>query len=124
MVRPHLRVRWPMPPPRLRPPTPVVEMMPAGTACPYSCVALSTSRQSAPPPTLTVCGFASTCTCFMRAMSMTRPSSQMPRPPALWPPPRMATGMPRSTPACTQATTSATSRAFRDRERALVIIPL
>ena len=40
IVRPHCRVRWPMPPPSVRPPTPVVEMMPAGTARPNACVGM------------------------------------------------------------------------------------
>ena len=39
MVRPYLRVRCPMPPPSVSPPTPVVEMMPDGTASPNACVA-------------------------------------------------------------------------------------
>jgi hypothetical protein len=39
MVRPYCRVRYPMPPPSVRPPTPVVEMMPEGTASPKTCAA-------------------------------------------------------------------------------------
>ena len=37
--RPKWRVRWPKPPPRVRPPTPVVEMMPLGVASPKAWVA-------------------------------------------------------------------------------------
>ena len=33
------RVRWPVPPPSVSPPTPVVEMIPAGRARPNACVA-------------------------------------------------------------------------------------
>ncbi len=43
-----------MPPPSVRPPTPVVPMIPLGVAIPTSCVAASTSRQVAPPSTRTV----------------------------------------------------------------------
>ena len=39
IARPNLRVRWPRPPPSVRPPTPVVEMMPLGVARPCSPVA-------------------------------------------------------------------------------------
>ena len=41
------RVRWPMPPPSVSPPTPVVEMMPLGVARPKAWVAWSTSPSSA-----------------------------------------------------------------------------
>ena len=49
-----MRERWPIPPPSVRPPTPVVEMIPHGTASPCSCVARSTSPHVAPPCTRTV----------------------------------------------------------------------
>ena len=55
MVSPSLRVRWPMPPPRVSPPTPVLEMIPAGTARPNAWVAWSTSPSRAPPSTRAVC---------------------------------------------------------------------
>ena len=46
-----------MPPPRVMPPTPVVEMMPLGVARPKAWVAWSTSPQVAPPSTRAVlCG--------------------------------------------------------------------
>src|ERR1700721_2213582 len=38
MVNPYFRVKCPMPPPRVKPPTPVVEMIPDGTASPNACV--------------------------------------------------------------------------------------
>ena len=39
MLRPYLRERLPMPPPRVRPPTPVVEITPLGAARPKAWVA-------------------------------------------------------------------------------------
>src|SRR5215469_9232623 len=94
MVRPYFRVRCPSPPPSVKPPTPVVEIIPDGTANPNACVAWSTSPQVHPPPTRTVFVVGSTCTYLMRERSMTRPSSHTPKPPALWPPPRIDTFTP------------------------------
>ena len=54
-------------------------------------MAWSTSPQSDPPPTRTVFFFGSTRTYRIGDRSITRPSSHTPRPPALWPPPRMDT---------------------------------
>src|SRR5262249_17306482 len=51
---PYLRDRWPKPPPRVRPATPVVEMIPQGVARPNWWVAWSTSAQVQPPSTRTV----------------------------------------------------------------------
>ena len=62
MVSPYLRVRCPMPPPSVSPPTPVLPMMPDGTASPNACVAWSTSLHLQPPPTRTVRDDGSTCT--------------------------------------------------------------
>src|SRR5437867_5979933 len=45
---PHLRVRCPMPPPRVRPAIPVVETKPPGVASPNVWVAWSTSHQVHP----------------------------------------------------------------------------
>ena len=61
-VRPKRRERWPMPPPSVSPPTPVVEMTPDGVARPCSPVALSTSAHVQPPPTRTVSVAGSTTT--------------------------------------------------------------
>ncbi len=115
MVKPHLRVRWPRPPPRVRPPTPVVEMMPLGVARPKAWVAWSTSPQVAPPSTRTVRYSGSTRMPFIRERSMTRPSSHTLRPAPLCPPPRMATSRSFSRPKLTAEITSATSaqRAIR-----------
>ena len=87
----------PMPPPSVRPPTPVVEMMPTGTARPNACVAWSTSPSIAPP-----CRRARSAPRDRRG----RPSSATGRSPGrrrrcrarapLWPPPRIATSRPCS----------------------------
>ena len=53
IVRPWPRISQPRPPPSVRPPTPVCEIWPAGTARPCSWVAASTSPSRAPPPTRT-----------------------------------------------------------------------
>ncbi len=90
IVRPHLRVRCPRPPPSVRPPTPVVEMIPLGVARPCSLVAASTSPQVQPPPTLAVRAPGSTATPFRPERSRTTPSSHVPNPAPLWPPPRTA----------------------------------
>ena len=79
-----------MPPPSVRPPTPVLETKPLGVASPKGCVAWSTSPHTQPPSTRTVRLAASTCMPFMRERSTTRPSSTVPRPGPLWPPPRTA----------------------------------
>ena len=109
MVSPHLRVRCPTPPPSPRPPRPVVEMMPPGAARPKAWVAWSTSPRRAPPPATAVRASGSTRTPRMPERSMTRPSSTLPRPPPLWPPPRIAMSRPCSRPNATAAITSATS---------------
>src|SRR5204862_6430928 len=54
IVSPQPRVRYPIPPPSVSPPTPVVEMIPHGTASPYGLLAASTSPQMQPPPARTV----------------------------------------------------------------------
>ena len=90
IASPYLRVRWPMPPPSVSPPTPVVEMIPLGVARPCSPVTGSTSPQVAPPPTRTVRAFGSTSTLLNDERSITTPSSTVPSPAPLWPPPRMA----------------------------------
>ncbi len=79
-----------VPPPSVSPATPVVETMPNGTARPKACVAWSTSPEVQPAPTRTVRSPGSTRTPFIIDRSMTSPSSTLPRPGPLWPPPRMA----------------------------------
>ena len=80
-----------MPPPRVRPPTPVVEMMPPVVASPNGYAAAFRSPQVAPPETRAVWVSGSTRTPRMADRSMTTPSSQVPKPGTLWPPPRTAT---------------------------------
>ena len=92
IVSPPPRVRWPRPPPSVMPPTPVVEMIPLGSASPNGCVAWSTSPSSEPPSTRATRETGSTITPRMAERSITRPSSTLPRPPPLWPPPRIASG--------------------------------
>ncbi len=53
MVRPNLRVRWPRPPPRVSPPTPVVEMMPDGRHQPEGVRGVVDQRPRWPPPSTT-----------------------------------------------------------------------
>ena len=71
IVSPHLRVRWPRPPPSVSPPTPVDAMMPLGVASPCGFVAASTSPHVQPPPTRTVraCGSTSTSRSSERSMT-------------------------------------------------------
>ena len=67
-------------------------MIPQGTARPCGFVAASTSAHVAPPPTLAVFASASTETEFISERSATTPSSTLPSPPPLCPPPRTASG--------------------------------
>ena len=96
IVSPYVRVRCPVPPPSVRPPTPVVPMIPTGTASPCAWVAASTSLSSAPPWTRTMRAPGSTVISDICERSMTSPSSTLPSPPPLWPPPRTARRKPRS----------------------------
>ena len=98
-----------MPPPRVSPPTPVVEMMPPGAPRPNGYVAWSTSPHVAPPPTRAVRLSGSTRTFFIVERSMTSPSSTVPKPGTLCPPPRTARSSPLSPAARTTAITSAAS---------------
>src|SRR6266511_107622 len=52
-VSPCLRENQPIPPPSAKPPTPVSDMMPAGTTRPWGAVAASTSPSRQPPLTCT-----------------------------------------------------------------------
>ncbi len=90
IVRPYLRVRWPMPPPSVSPPTPVVEMIPHGVARPARGSPRSTSPQVRRRRRARCARPASTSMPRSATRSMTTPSSQMPRPPPLCPPPRTA----------------------------------
>src|SRR5207248_7970304 len=94
IVSPQPRVRYPIPPPCVSPPTPVVEMIPHGTASPYGLVAASTSPQVQPPPTRTVRASGSTVTDRSGERSATMPPSTLARPAPLCAPPRIASGIP------------------------------
>ena len=86
IVRPCLRVSHPIPPPRVRPATPVCVTIPAGTASPNACVARSSSPSVTPASTSTSPSSASTRTPFIADRSTTSPSSQSARPPTPCPP--------------------------------------
>ena len=80
LVRPHFLVKCPMPPPRVKPPTPVVEIIPLGAARPKGCVAWSTSPQMQPAPAVTVpFGRIDSCVFDSRQIDY-QASSQTPRP--------------------------------------------
>jgi hypothetical protein len=106
--RPAPRARYPMPPPRERPPTPVVEMMPPVVASPCAFVASLKSPHVAPPCARAVMAAGSTVTARIPERSITTPSSTVPKPGTLWPPPRTAIGTPCSRACVTAATTSST----------------
>ena len=95
-----------MPPPSVRPATPVWETTPTGQTSPTACASRSSSPRSAPPFTQAVRSAASTRTPFIRDRSMTIPSSQVERPGMLWPPLRTAIGSSSSRAKRTAATTS------------------
>ena len=120
IARPYLRVRWPRPPPSVRPPTPVVEMIPLGVARPCSFVARSTSPQVQPPPTRTVRAPGSTSMSFSSERSITTPSSHVPSPAPLWPPPRTASSRSWSRAKRDDLGDVVGVRAARDQRRPLV----
>jgi len=95
-----------MPPPSVRPATPVVEMMPPVVASPNACVAALKSPQVAPPSARAVRFAGSTRTPRIREKSITTPPSQVPNPGTLWPPPRIARSTPFSRPKSPAAMTS------------------
>ncbi len=98
-----------MPPPRVSPPTPVVDRNPDGVARPNPPVAWSTSPQTQPPSARTVLSAGSTVTPRIVDRSMTSASSHTPRPAALCPPPRTETVWPLPPANLTAVMTSATS---------------
>ena len=79
-----------MPPPSVRPATPVEARKPEGVAMPNATVAWSTSPQVHPASARTVWFSGLTVVLRSSDRSMTRASSPTPRPAALWPPPRTA----------------------------------
>ena len=90
-VRPCWAVRWPMPPPRVSPVTPVEPTTPPGVTRPNACVAGRSRARSRPLARNAIRASGSTDTPRMPERSITRPSSQTQCPAGLWPPPRTAT---------------------------------
>ena len=95
-----------MPPPRVRPPTPVLETMPPVVASPWAMVASFIMAQVAPPPALAVRFAGSTSMRVRPDRSTTIASSAVPKPGTLCPPPRTATSRPVATACDTAACTS------------------
>ena len=112
-LSPCFRRCQPMPPERVSPATPVSETIPTGTASPWACVAASRSPSVAPPAARAVPRAGSTSTSRIRDRSITRPSSTVPVPATLWPPPRTATIRP-----CSRASRSATTTSLTPAHRA------
>ena len=100
-----------MPPPRVSPATPVVEMIPPVVASPKLCAAWSKSPQSQPPWTRATRASGSILIPFIELRSSTMPSSTVPNPGTLCPPSRTARGSPLSRAASTAMRTSVTSTA-------------
>ena len=92
MVSPYLRMSHPMPPPRVRPASPVCVTIPAGTANPKACDSRSSSPRSTPAWALAVPVSGSTRIPFIMPRSMTMPPSQSESPGKLCPPLLTATG--------------------------------
>ena len=96
-----------MPPPRVRPATPVCETVPAVHARPAAWAASSSSARRAPPFTRAIRRSGSTLTPRIPARSITMPSSQVEWPGRLWPPLRTAIARSSSRANRRAATTSA-----------------
>src|SRR3954452_5596114 len=108
-VRPNWAVRWPIPPPRVNPVTPVEPTTPPGVARPCCWAAASKSSQVAPPPDRAIRASGSISTFRIRERSITRPSSTEQWPAGLWPPPRTAISSPCSWPKASAVATSSAS---------------
>jgi hypothetical protein len=108
IVKPYLRINQPIPPPSVRPASPVCVTTPAGTASPKACVSRSSSPSRTPACARTVRPARSTRTPFIRERSITSPSSHTDKPGRLWPPPRTATASPTRRAKRTASMTSAT----------------
>jgi hypothetical protein len=109
MVSPKGRCSQPIPPPRVKPATPVVETIPPVTASPACWVCASSSPHSRPGWAQATRAAASSRTAFIGDRSMTRPPSHVPVPAMLCPPPRTAISRSLSRAKRTEATTSAAS---------------
>lgn len=93
MTRPCLPLRYPYPPPRVRPPMPVWLTVPPTVARPYFAAATSTSSQRQPPSAVMVLASGSTTTFRIFERSITMPFSMDAAPDVECPPPRTAKGM-------------------------------
>ena len=98
--------------------------MPPGVASPKAWVAWLKSAQVAPASDRAVLAAGSTRTPGVLAKSMTKASSQVPKPGALWPPPRTASSIELSRAKLTQAMTSATWDTRTTAAGLLSIMPL
>src|SRR5262245_24936181 len=103
-----------MPPPSVRPATPVEPTTPPGVTRPAPWVAVSKSSQVAPPPARATLVAGSTSTRRSRVRSITSPPSFMQCPAGLWPPPRTATSR-----SCVRAKSSAVATSSAPRQRAI-----
>ena len=113
-VRPCCAVRWPMPPPKVSPATPVVPTTPPGVTSPKACVAESKSSHVAPPWERAILASPSTSTLRMSERSITSPPSRTQWPAGLCPPPRTATSSP-----CTRAKSKAVATSLGPKQRTI-----
>ncbi len=104
---PHARTIQPMPPPRVRPPTPTDAVSPELTPSPRSARARATLPHVAPPPTRT--SVPSTSMSWKAARSIVSPPGTAPH--ALWPPERTMTSRCSSAAYRRAARTSSTEEA-------------
>ena len=95
-----------MPPPRVSPPMPVVEMIPPVVARPCAAVTSLNRPHVVPPPADAVRAASSTCTDCMPERSATIAPSAVPKPGTLCPPPRTARSILFSAAVRTTAATS------------------
>ena len=114
-VRPCWAVRWPIPPPKVSPATPVEPTTPPGVTRPNAWVAVSKSSQVAPPSARAIRASASTSTLRISERSITSPPSQTQWPAGLCPPPRTATSSP-----CARAKSNAVADVARRRGSATI----
>ena len=119
---PYARMSQPMPPPRVKPATPVLETSPPVVARACACVSWSTSAQTAPPPTSARRAAGSTRTSRIGDRSITIPPSLVEKPATLWPPPRTATGRSWARAKPTAAMTSAAPEQRTTTRRAPVLV--
>ena len=103
---PNCRASQPMPPPSVKPPTPVCPTLPAVVARPWCSAARSRLRSSEPPWTCARRRSGSIRTTFIGLRSIISPPSGTDSPTMLWPPHFTATSSPASRAWRTAAATS------------------